>query len=167
MKKSVRAQRMARHHDRLSRQSKLNLVSLMDIFTILVFFLLLNSSDVEVLDNNHGVELPKSANESAGDNKTLKVSINDDGIWINKVHIKGSKESHNLLNDDTSITELSRLLQNKRQESSDSTATTVTLLAAKDTSFQVINRIMQLFSENGYEKVNFAVNKIHDNSNEG
>ena len=32
----------------------LNLVSLMDIFTILVFFLLVNSSEVEVLPNDKG-----------------------------------------------------------------------------------------------------------------
>ena len=35
----------------------LNLVSLMDIFTILVFFLLVNSSDVETLPNAKELQL--------------------------------------------------------------------------------------------------------------
>jgi len=43
MKKSFRAKRMEKHHRRRNSTAKLQLVSLMDIFTILVFFLLLNS----------------------------------------------------------------------------------------------------------------------------
>ena len=38
----------------------INLVSMMDIFTILVFFLLVNSSDVEVLPNAKEIVLPTS-----------------------------------------------------------------------------------------------------------
>lgn len=37
MKQSIHAKRMARHHKRSKKQASLNLVSLMDIFTILVF----------------------------------------------------------------------------------------------------------------------------------
>ena len=40
---SARAKRMERHHQRAKGGSSLNLVSLMDIFTILVFFLLVNA----------------------------------------------------------------------------------------------------------------------------
>src|SRR5690606_11912266 len=47
MKKSNRARRMERHHARMSRGAGLNLVSLMDIFTMLVFFLLVNSAEVQ------------------------------------------------------------------------------------------------------------------------
>ena len=46
MKLSRRAKRMRRHYSRMHRGGGLNLVSLMDIFTILVFFLMVNSSDV-------------------------------------------------------------------------------------------------------------------------
>ena len=49
MKKSVRQMRIERHRARMKKTSKLSLVSLMDIFTILVFFLMVNASDVEVL----------------------------------------------------------------------------------------------------------------------
>ena len=43
MVKSGRAKRMEKHHKRNKSSGSLNLVSLMDIFTILVFFLLVNS----------------------------------------------------------------------------------------------------------------------------
>jgi uncharacterized membrane protein YfcA len=42
MKQSAKAKKLARHHKRLKSVPKLNLVSLMDIFTILVFFLIVN-----------------------------------------------------------------------------------------------------------------------------
>lgn len=61
MKESFKAKRIKRHQRRSKSQSKLNLVSLMDIFTILVFFLMVNSaSDVQVLNQNESIVLPVS-----------------------------------------------------------------------------------------------------------
>ena len=51
---------VAGHRKSHSAGGKLNLVSLMDIFTILVFFLMLNSGDVEVLQPDESILLPKS-----------------------------------------------------------------------------------------------------------
>lgn len=48
-----------RQHRR-GRLPGLNLVSLMDIFTILVFFLLVNSSDTSSLQGNKDLQLPIS-----------------------------------------------------------------------------------------------------------
>ncbi|PJF39908.1 MAG: hypothetical protein CUN55_13400 [Phototrophicales bacterium] len=49
----IKAGAKARLETRSKLQGKLNLVSLMDIFTILVFFLMVNSSnDVQVLTQN-------------------------------------------------------------------------------------------------------------------
>ncbi len=48
MEMSRRARRMERNHKR-NKQPALNLVSLMDVFTILVFFLLVSSSNVQQL----------------------------------------------------------------------------------------------------------------------
>ena len=75
MKESAKAQRLKRHHRRGKQQSKLNLVSLMDIFTILVFFLMVNSSDVKVMQNTADVPLPVSTSEKdAVENLTIQVS---------------------------------------------------------------------------------------------
>ena len=81
MKQSLRARRMARHHKRLAQQSKLNLVSLMDIFTILVFFLLVNSSDVEVLQSNKSIKLPESVAEKAPAT-TLVIMLNKTDVVV-------------------------------------------------------------------------------------
>jgi biopolymer transport protein ExbD len=63
MKFMGRAARMERHHKRHKGGSAINLVSMMDIFTILVFFLLVNSSDVEVLPSAKDIVLPDSTAE--------------------------------------------------------------------------------------------------------
>ena len=60
MSSKVRAKRAARDHQRRLNAPKLNLVALMDIFTILVFFLMVNNGDVEVLQTDGEIALPKS-----------------------------------------------------------------------------------------------------------
>ena len=76
------------HHTRRRQQQKkskkvatLNLVSLMDIFTILVFFLMVNSSEVEVLETQSDIKLPDSTSEQRPDNR-LVISINADDLIV-------------------------------------------------------------------------------------
>lgn len=75
MKMSHRAKRMKRRNDRGKKTVVLNLVSLMDIFTILVFFLLVNSAQVEVLPNAKDLQLPESiAEQKARENVVIMVT---------------------------------------------------------------------------------------------
>ncbi len=85
MSASRRARRMERNHKR-NKQSALNLVSLMDIFTILVFFLLVSSSNVQQLPNSKDIRLPTSVAEKAP-KETLIIAITQDSIIVqgNKV----------------------------------------------------------------------------------
>lgn len=78
MKQSLRAKRMAKNHRRAKQTAKMNLVSLMDIFTILVFFLLVNSSDVEVLQTDKSIKLPASiADQIPATNLVVMVNATD------------------------------------------------------------------------------------------
>ncbi len=81
MKMSRRAKRMERHHKRGRRLPGFNLIALMDIFTILVFFLLVNSSDVEVLPNTKSLKLPESVANKKPE-ETLVVMVNDKDILV-------------------------------------------------------------------------------------
>ncbi len=75
MQMSARAKRMERHHRRHKGASELNLVSMMDIFTILVFFLLVSSVNVEVLPNPKDLKLPESiAEQRARENVVVMVT---------------------------------------------------------------------------------------------
>ena len=61
MRETRRIKRMSRNK---AGVPKMNLTSLMDVFTILVFFLLVNSGSVEVLDAPKDVKLPESRVEA-------------------------------------------------------------------------------------------------------
>ena len=61
MRNSRRIKRMGRNRLKIT---KMNLTSLMDVFTILVFFLLVNSGSVEVLDAPKDMVLPESRVET-------------------------------------------------------------------------------------------------------
>ena len=81
MKFAGRAARMDRHFKRHKRSGGLNLVSLMDIFTILVFFLLVNSSDGEVLPSARDVQLPESIAETKA-RETVVVLVTEDQLLV-------------------------------------------------------------------------------------
>ncbi len=81
MKMSRRAKRMQRHHKRNRGRGGINLVSLMDIFTILVFFLLVNSSEVQVLPNAKALKLPESSAEQRA-KETMVVMLNTEEIRL-------------------------------------------------------------------------------------
>ena len=81
MVKSARAKRMDKHHARNKGAVALNLVSLMDIFTILVFFLLVNSSDVETLPNAKDLQLPESIAEKKA-KETVVILIGEVDILV-------------------------------------------------------------------------------------
>uniref|UniRef100_A0A486XK37 Sigma-70 factor n=1 Tax=Rheinheimera sp. BAL341 TaxID=1708203 RepID=A0A486XK37_9GAMM len=81
MKMSFRAKRLERQNQRLAQASKLNLVALMDIFTILVFFLMVNQSEVKVLQSNKDISLPRSVSEQLPTEKVM-LTITGNGILV-------------------------------------------------------------------------------------
>lgn len=81
MKFMGRAARMERHHKRHKAAAGINLVSMMDIFTILVFFLLVNSSEVEVLPNAKEIVLPDSTAEEKA-RESVVVLLTDSQVLV-------------------------------------------------------------------------------------
>ncbi len=80
MDMSRRARRMERHHAR-NKPPALNLVSLMDVFTILVFFLLVSSSNVQQLPKKKDIHLPTSVAIKAP-KETLIISVTLQNILV-------------------------------------------------------------------------------------
>jgi biopolymer transport protein TolR len=81
MTQSRRARRMAKHHARAKRQGSLNLVSLMDIFTILVFFLLVHTGDAQNMPSSEMVALPESMSESKP-RQTVTVTVTEQDLLV-------------------------------------------------------------------------------------
>src|SRR5438477_12336386 len=65
MSMSNRARRMAQHHIRHRADAQLNLIPLIDILSVMVAFLLVYSTEVEVIQNSKGIEIPQSIAQTA------------------------------------------------------------------------------------------------------
>ena len=78
---SRRLRRMEEHHRRNKRNNGLNLVSLMDIFTILVFFLLVSSTDAESLPSTKSIKLPESVAQQKP-KETVVIMVTDKDIVV-------------------------------------------------------------------------------------
>lgn len=74
-------ERRRRRQARGKKGMTLNIVSLIDIFTVLVFFLLLNSTELELLPETKDVRLPESAAESKA-RETVVVMVSRDQILV-------------------------------------------------------------------------------------
>ena len=71
--------------------SKLNLVSLMDIFTILVFFLMMNTGDVEILQPDEKIILPQSFTQHKPDTSPV-IKESTDAIYFKEVQVVSIKD---------------------------------------------------------------------------
>ena len=167
MKQSLRAKRMARLHRRHKGQPKLNLVSLMDIFTILVFFLLVNSSDVEVLQSNKAIKLPDSVAEKKPDN-TLVVMVSPQDIVISGRSIISVEQA--LAGDDDEIAALKKELEylaSRKPYANELEAKKgrdVTIMGDNTIPYTLIKRIMTTCAQAEYRNISLAVAKISNSA---
>ncbi|MDZ7923547.1 MAG: biopolymer transporter ExbD [Marinagarivorans sp.] len=163
MKQSLRARRMARLQRRYKNQPKLNLVSLMDIFTILVFFLLVNSSDVEVLQNNKSIKLPDSIAEKKPDT-SLVVMVSADEIIISGRQITTVKAA--LAEDSEEVLalrkELEYLAERKPFSNSEDAkkGRDVTIMGDNTIPYNLLKRIMTTCAQTDYRNISLAVSQL-------
>jgi len=153
---SRRAKRMERHHKR-KKQPGLNLVSLMDIFTILVFFLLVSSSNVQQLHTSKEIRLPTSVSVAIP-KETLVISISGKDILVQGRRVASTSDvaasSEPLiqslmdeLNFEAGKTQFSKVEKKARS---------VTIIGDQKTPYEVLSKILSTCREANYTKISFA-----------
>lgn len=163
MKSSLHAKRMARNHRRHSGVPKLNLVSLMDIFTILVFFLMVNSGDVEVLSTDKNISLPESvAEKKPALSLTIKVSGNDILVQdrvVGPMLPEGgaSPETIKALEKELKYQASRRALTEKEKLS----GRAIIIMGDQKMPFTVLKQLMTTCAANDYRDISLAVNQIN------
>lgn len=176
MKKSARAKRMDRNHKRGT--TKLSLVSLMDIFTILVFFLMLNASDVQVLQRDDSVELPKSTVKTPA-KETLLLMINANNILLQGKPIAKTADLYDqqdytiLALKEELLYQAARTVRTPLESDGADTSTndedpglSITIMGDKSVPYEILKKIMQTSAEAGYTNIALAVeNQLEANSN--
>lgn len=157
MRDSRRMRRMERSRKKVTG---LNLTSLMDVFTILVFFLLANSSSSEVLATPKLIKLPDSVVETKP-RETVVIMVSPDAVLIQGESVVGTAELLAAKSDHVpAISERLELLESNiigistRQvvESKE-----ITILADKTIPFRVLKKIMSTCTGSGYGRISLAV----------
>ena len=156
---SIRLDRRRKTQRASKKAATLNLVSLMDIFTILVFFLMVNSSDVEVLTTSSNIKLPNSSSENRP-NEQLVISV--DGTNIIVMGRSVAEVSEEKSSGQTLITGLETELAHQASRKSEipDGGHRVTIMGDQQIPYWLLKKIMLTCQSLDFSHISLAVNKI-------
>jgi biopolymer transport protein ExbD len=157
MKTTRRMKRMSRN---TMQVAKMNLTSLMDVFTILVFFLLVNSGTPETLETPKQMVLPESVVE-AKPRETVVIFIGTENVVVQGQPVVSVADIANSKGEDIVpiMDRLAALEQNVIGPNTQFVAGSqeITILADKSIPFSVIKRVMSTCTSQGYGRISLAV----------
>ncbi|MBN1239911.1 MAG: biopolymer transporter ExbD [Gammaproteobacteria bacterium] len=149
--------RMSRNKGKIP---KMNLTSLMDVFTILVFFLLVNSGQSEIMEAPKQVTLPESVVESKP-RETVVIHISPEEVVVQGESVMSMADV--AASRGRSLEPIQqRLAALKGTVIGRSTQVVaasqeVTVLADKSIPFDVIERVLSTCTGEGYTRISLAV----------
>lgn len=159
MKPLTPLQRRSERRNRNQSMVDMNLVSLIDVFTILIFFLLSNSGGVETLASPRAVKLPESMSQKAP-KETLLVVVTGSEILV-AGRVVGSVSDAMKVDGDLIQplkaeldVEASREVIRKENEAD---SKRVTIMGDKDIPYRLLRKVMFTAARAGYTDVSFAV----------
>jgi biopolymer transport protein ExbD len=159
MNQNRRMKRMSRARKGLG-SGGLNLVSLMDVFTILVFFLLVNSSSSDVMEPPKKIKLPDSIVETKP-RETVIVMITPSEVLVQGYPVISTQE---VIDSKAPVIEAvkERLIEQQKKVIGISTKTVaqskeVTVLAHRTVPFSLMKKVMASCTSAGYGKISLAV----------
>jgi biopolymer transport protein TolR len=153
--------RIKKHRQRSHGGSHMALVPFIDMLTMLVVFLLLHSSDVEILPNTKNITVPQSIAELKP-RETVVVMVTTEDVLVNGRVV--AKVSELAGNDQQLVIEPLRAALKEQVDSSlrsaaqeDLADREVTIMGDKGTPFAVLKRVMATATAADYGKVSLAV----------
>ena len=160
MKHSKRSKRMDRRHQRGKRGGSLNLVSLMDIFTILVFFLLVNSTEVDTLPSAKEMQLPESIAEQKA-RETVVVMVTESHILVQGAAVATMDELREHSGNVIEPLKNALVAQNDRvlikTANADISQREVTIMGDKEIPYRLLKKVMATCTAADYGRISLAV----------
>lgn len=154
------AKRSLRKFRTAGREVEMNIVSLIDIFAILVFYLLVNALAVEILPSPNSLELPKSIVKAQPEQTTV-ILVSKSDILVDNQRILSTDEA--LADTGNVLPTLKDRLQRvnlMRVEGGDAAALSrgnVNIMADKAIPYQVLKKVMATCTEARFAKISLAV----------
>ena len=157
MKSSRRMRRMSRNR---AKVAALNLTSLMDVFTILVFFLLVNSASTEVLETPKQLTLPASVVEEKP-RETVVIFVSATEVTVQGVRVAlvadiAAGNSQDVAAIGKRLAEVSATIIG-RSTRTVASSREVTILADRSVPFDIIKKVMSTCTSHGFERISLAV----------
>jgi biopolymer transport protein TolR len=137
--------------------AELNLIPLIDIMSVLVAFLLIYSTEVEVVQNSKGIEIPQSSAE-VKPQSTVVVMITREHLFVQGEAVATISE---VQGSTTPVIEpLREVLERPMLAGVSNTplaSREITVIADKSLPFEVVKRVMATCSASSYGKISLAV----------
>jgi biopolymer transport protein ExbD len=152
-----RAERKSRNQTGLD----MNLVSLIDVFTILIFFLLSSASGVELLASPKAVKLPDSTAEKAPV-QNIVVAISESDILVDNRPVMSVADAMaaqgdmlpNLKNELDILAGRQVILADKEKQSR-----SLTIMGDKDIPYKLLRKVMYTSARANFSDLSFAVRR--------
>lgn len=159
-----RAQRRARGGAAMD----MNLVSLIDVFTILIFFLLSSASGVETLVSTKAVQLPLANAEQAPRDTVVLVVAGDEilaegrRVALVSEALAGNGDLIAGLKTELDVLATRTAVRSENRDKIASAGHAVTIMADKDMPYQLLRKVMATCARAGFSDVSLAVRKRMD-----
>jgi biopolymer transport protein ExbD len=148
-------------HKRRERvDAQLNLIPLIDILSVMVAFLLVYSTDVEVLQNTKGVSIPQSLTD-ARPKQSVVVMVTKDALLVQGETVASLAE---VSDPRTKLIEPLRKVLQRPMAGLDAAARDaalnsqeVTVMADKDLPYEVLRKVLATCTAASYGKISLAV----------
>lgn len=161
MIQSRRARRMERNHKK-SKTPGLNLVALIDILTILVFFMLINSSSTQNIPSQKNLKLPSSISKLVPE-ETLLIEITRTNILIQGISVASVDEVLNSANEiiPKLKDELIFLASNAAPAQGDEKPADrkVTIMGDENISYVLIRKVLTTCQQAQFTKIAFSAHQ--------
>jgi biopolymer transport protein TolR len=159
MSMSNRARRMAAYHLKHRADAQLNLIPLIDILSVMVAFLLVYSTEVEVIQNAKGIEIPQSIAITAP-KQSVVVMVTKTDLFVQGEFITTVAEIR--AGQDRFVAPLRAalkrpLLVGQEITERDIAQREITIMADKALPYEVLKRVMATCTDADYGKISLAV----------
>jgi biopolymer transport protein ExbD len=157
-------QRRAERRNRNQTMVDMNLVSLIDVFTILIFFLLSNAGGVETVPSPKAVMLPESVAQ-ASPRDTLVVVVSSTEILVDGRKVADVVDVLGTEGDLIAPLKVELDLQAKRQvirKENEAQSKRLTIMGDKDIPYRLLRKIMATSARANFSDVSFVVRQRFD-----
>jgi len=152
-------ERRAERRSRNQNMVDMNLVSLIDVFTILIFFLLSNSGGVETLPSPKAVKLPESVAQTQP-RDTIVIVVSGTEIIVDGRKVASVADVIDTPDDMIEGLKAELDIQASRQvirKENEAKGKTLTIMGDKDIPYRLLRKIMYTSARANFSDVSFAV----------